>query len=115
MKKLILPSIFIFLSFISFAEHIGNNNFFVVDKNGCGDFQTIQAALDSIPANQENFFIIFINNGFYSDKLFLEKSNIIICGESRDKTIIEFAELRKNWKQNHENDFGSSVVNIKKM
>lgn len=57
--------------------------------------------------------IIFIKRGVYNEKLFVEKNNVALVGESRDSTIIIFAELRKNWRQNHDDDYGAGVVNIK--
>lgn len=97
----------------SFAEKDGDNNIFIVAKDGSGDFLTIQDALNSIPQNHQIYYTIYVKNGVYNEKLFIENSNIIICGESRENTIIEFPELRRNWKENHPDDYGSAVVNIK--
>ena len=114
MKFQLLVSISICLSVLSFSQKVDDKNFLIVAKDGTGDFATIQEALNSIPQDHKSYFIIFIKDGIYNEKIFIEQSDIIICGESRDKTIIEFAELRKNWKQNHDNDYGSGVINIKK-
>lgn len=114
MKILLFFSINIILSVLSFSQKVDNNNFIIVAKDGTGDFATIQEALNSIPQNHKNYFTVFIKDGIYSEKIFIEQCNLIICGESREKTIIEFAELRKNWKLNHSDDYGSAVVNIKK-
>jgi len=113
-KILLFFSINIILSVLSFSQKVDNNNFIIVAKDGTGDFATIQEALNSIPQNHKNYFTVFIKDGIYSEKIFIEQCNLIICGESREKTIIEFAELRKNWKLNHSDDYGSAVVNIKK-
>jgi pectinesterase len=110
-------SIFIIIIFsvLSLSQPSDNKNYFIVAKDGTGDFVSIQTALNSIPIDHQNYFTVFIKDGIYNEKIFIEQSNIIICGESRAKTIIEFAELRKNWRQNHnDDDYGSSVVNIKK-
>ncbi len=115
MKKSLFALVSIFLSVISFTQQIDYKKYFIVAKDGTGDFVTIQEALYSVPQNHNQFFTVFIKNGIYNEKIFIEQSNLIICGESRDKTIIEFAELRKNWRQNHNNDdYGSGVINIKK-
>ncbi|MBK7629518.1 MAG: pectin esterase [Ignavibacteriales bacterium] len=111
-------SLFIFficitLSIQSFSQGNDGISFFIVAKDGTGDFVSIQEALNSIPKGCKNYFTIFIKNGNYNEKIFIEHSNIIICGESRVNTIIEFAELRKNWKLTHDDDYGSAIVNIK--
>lgn len=86
----------------------------IVSKDGSGDFTSVQAALDAVPNNNDEAFIIHVKNGIYEEKLFIEKSNIAIIGENKDSTIIVFAELRRNWKANHPDDYGSAVVNIKR-
>ena len=114
MKNLLIVLISVFLSAVSYTQHVDDKTFLIVAKDGTGDYATIQDALISIPKDHKSYFIIFIKDGIYNEKIFIEQSNIIIYGESRDKTIIEFAELRKNWKQNRDDDYGSGVINIKK-
>jgi pectinesterase len=114
LKKSTLFFLSIYLSVISFAQN-DNKCYLIVAKDGTGDFITIQDAINSIPQNHKNYFIVFIKDGIYNEKIFVEQSNLIICGESRENTIIEFAELRKNWRQNNnDDDYGSAVVNIRK-
>ena len=115
MKNTLSIFTFIIFSVLSLSQPSDNKKYFIVAKDGTGDFATIQDALNSIPQNHGNYFTVFIKDGIYNEKIFIEKSNLNICGESRDKTIIEFAELRKNWRQTHnDDDYGSGVVNIKK-
>lgn len=85
----------------------------IVSKDGSGDFTAIQAAIDAAPDHPEKLFIIYIKNGIYNEKLFITKNNLALAGENRDSTIIIFAELRKNWREDHPDDYGSGVVNIK--
>lgn len=86
---------------------------FIVSKDGSGDFNSIQTALNSVSDVGQKPFIIFIKNGLYNEKIYIEKSNIALVGESKDSTIIIYAELRKNWRENHPDDYGAGVVNIK--
>jgi len=86
---------------------------YIVAKDGSGNFTMIQLALNAIASSDEKRHIIFIKNGVYNEKLFVEKSNIALVGESRDSTRIIFAELRSNWKLNNPNDYGAAVINIK--
>jgi pectinesterase len=97
----------------SFSKVGSGKSFFIVAKDGSGDYTSIQNALDNVPVNHQDFFTIYLKAGNYNEKIFIEKSNLIISGENRDKTIIEFAELRKNWNKEHNDDYGSAVVNIK--
>lgn len=84
-----------------------------VSKDGSGDFSKIQDAINSIDDNNNNYAIIYIKNGVYNEQLFIEKNNIAFIGENRDSVLIIYAVLRKNWRENHESDYGASVVNIK--
>ena len=84
----------------------------VVAQDGSGDFRTIQEAIDAIPADNDDDRIILVRNGAYREKLMIAKSHIALVGEDREKTRIEFAELRRNWRTSHPDDYGAAVVNI---
>ena len=105
------PLVLFSLIFCSIA--LGFNADYVVSKNGTGDFTSIQDAINAIPSDNHNQFIIYIKNGLYSEKLFIERNNIVLVGEDKDSTRIVYAELRENWRNNHPDDYGAAVVNIK--
>ena len=84
----------------------------VVAQDGSGDFRTIQEAVDAIPAGNDDDHVILIRNGTYREKVMIAASHIALAGEDREKTRIEFAELRKNWRATHPDDWGASVINI---
>ncbi len=84
----------------------------VVAQDGSGDFRTIQEALDAIPSDNAQNRIILIRNGTYHEKLRVTASHVSLVGEDRDKTRIEFAELRRNWRASHPDDWGAAVINI---
>ncbi len=86
---------------------------YTVAKDGSGDFKNIQEALNAIPNNNKNQVIIFIKNGLYEEKIFIEKNNIVLLGENRDSARIVYAELRENWRSAHPDDYGAAVINIK--
>jgi len=67
----------------------------IVAQDGRGDFRTIQAALDSIPKDNEANRVILVHNGVYREKLYVTASHVSIVGEGRDATRIEYAELRR--------------------
>ncbi|EJL65814.1 pectinesterase family protein [Flavobacterium sp. CF136] len=63
----------------------------VVDINGTGDFTSIQAAFDAVPAGTPT--IIYVKRGLYDkEKLIIpaNKTNITLIGESRTETIISY-------------------------
>ncbi len=84
----------------------------IVAQDGSGDFRAVQPALDSIPKDNGETRIILVRNGVYREKLYITASHIAIVGEDRDATRIEYAELRKNWRETHPNDYGAAVINI---
>jgi pectinesterase len=97
------------------APHDSKNTFnyeYIVAQDGSGNFNTIQIALNNIK-NDHRRHIIFIKNGIYNEKLFIEKDNVALIGDNKDSTLIIFAELRSNWKINNPNDYGAAVINIK--
>ncbi len=115
MKRLVIFALFSIIIVVQpYSKNNYIKNYLIVAIDGTGDFVSIQAAINSIPKDHKDYFTVFIKDGIYNEKIFIERSNLIICGESRDYTIIQFAELRKNWKLNHDDDYGSGVVNIKK-
>ncbi len=85
----------------------------VIAKDGTGNYTSIQAAIDGIDNKVFINVYILVKNGTYNEKLFITKSNITIVGEDRYKTQIVFAELRSNWRKDHnDKDWGSAVINI---
>jgi rhamnogalacturonyl hydrolase YesR/beta-xylosidase/lysophospholipase L1-like esterase len=84
----------------------------IVAQDGSGDYKTIQEAIDAIPADNAESRIILIRNGTYNEKVRISTSHIALVGENREKTRIEFAELRRNWRASHPDDWGAAVINI---
>ncbi len=95
------------------SGNAGPDDEIVVDQSGKGTFRTIQEAINAVPAGHSGDVTIFIRNGLYQEKLFIQKSHIRIVGEDRDSTRIVFAVLRETWNRDHDgSDWGSGVVNI---
>lgn len=84
----------------------------VVAQDGTGDYRSIQAALDALPAATAIPTIVLVRNGTYREKVFVRSSHLAIVGEDRDRTRIEFPELRRNWRATHPDDWGAAVINI---
>lgn len=83
----------------------------VVDGTGNGDFKTIQGAINSIGAGTRNC-VIFIRNGIYREKIYIEKPGITLEGESRSKTILEASIARDAWRCTHADDWGVATLNV---
>lgn len=84
----------------------------VVAQDGSGDFKTIQEALDAIPSDNSRNQTILIRNGVYREKVMITTNHVALVGEDHERTRIEYAELRRNWRASHPDDWGSAVINI---
>jgi pectinesterase len=84
----------------------------VVSKNGKGDFRSIQGAINSLPDSADANRTIFIRNGIYKEKIYLEKHHITLEGESREKTIITESISRDEWRCEHNEDWGVATMNV---
>ncbi|MFN4285503.1 MAG: pectinesterase family protein [Lacibacter sp.] len=83
-----------------------------VAADGSGDHRTIQGAINSIPDGSKIGYLIFIRNGIYHEKIYIEKPNITLEGESRDSTIIVASIARDSWRCNHADDWGGATLNV---
>jgi pectinesterase len=75
---------------------------FVVAKDGTGDYNTVQEAINAVPDNSSNRTVIFIKNGKYVEKITVKssKQNLTLIGESIDSTILswgDWAQKKEYW------------------
>lgn len=64
----------------------------VVDVTGNGDFDTVQGAVDFIPANNTNYTLINILNGTYTEIVCIQsKNNITFRGQNRFASRIAYS------------------------
>jgi len=63
-----------------------------VAQDGSGNYTNVQAALNNVPANNKNPFIIYIRNGIYKEKLLLDstKNFVTLIGEDKFNTILTY-------------------------
>ncbi|MBS1661354.1 MAG: pectate lyase [Bacteroidetes bacterium] len=91
----------------------------VVDASGHGDFVTVQAAINSLPAEGQGAGTaaaprrIFIRKGVYREKIFIEKDNIVFEGEDKAGTVITLSLARDDWRKEHADDWGVATVNLR--
>ncbi|MBI2418509.1 MAG: T9SS type A sorting domain-containing protein [Ignavibacteriales bacterium] len=68
----------------------------VIAKDGSGDFTTIQAGINAIPASHPSIspYIVYIRPGFYHEKVTIPStlSDIVVMGEDRDSTILDYTD-----------------------
>lgn len=84
----------------------------IVSQDGKGHFNTIQAAISSLPAQSAEPRTIFIRKGVYNEKIYIEKHNLILEGEGMDATIINASIARDAWRCIHNDDWGVATLNI---
>ncbi|MCR6722365.1 MAG: pectinesterase family protein [Chitinophagaceae bacterium] len=81
----------IFLSLLFVAPTLAQQKF-VVATDGSGDFKTVQAAVDAVPAGNKKPVTIFLKKGVYREVLVIDarKPFITLTGEDKDSTIIVY-------------------------
>ena len=64
----------------------------IVAQDGTGDFKTIQEAFNAIENNREKRTIVYVKEGVYKEKLFLDsnKRNVQLLSDDKFKTIIAY-------------------------
>lgn len=80
----------------------------VVAQDGSGQFRSIQAAIEAAQEGQE----IYIKNGVYGEKLFLQKSNLSLRGQSEKGVVITASISRDIWRCSNPDDWGAATVNV---
>ena len=61
---------------------------YIIARDGSGDFTSIQAAIDAIPMNHRQPTILLVRMDEYHEKVVVNKDNVRIIGEARDRTVI---------------------------
>lgn len=92
---------------------IPNSKRLIVDINGTGDFTSIQSAINSLSDSSNEPRTIFIKKGIYKEKIFLEKNNVILEGEDKDKTVLSQAIARDEFRCSNADDWGVATLNLK--
>lgn len=83
----------------------------VVAADGSGDFKTIQAAVASIPKTNTERVVVFIKDGTYQEKIRVDASFVMLRGQSRSGTRVEFPQLDEDFTKNPD-PIGRAVINL---
>jgi len=84
----------------------------VVAADGSGDYKTIQGAINSLPDSAATPRTIYIKKGTYREKIYIEKTNIVLEGQDREQTILVAAIARDEWRCGHTDDWGVATMNV---
>ena len=87
MNRLLNIAIFILCFSMVKAQKI------VVAADGSGNFKSIQEAINSLPDSSTKQRVIFIKKGTYREKIFIEKHNILLKGESNTSWGKSWAQI----------------------
>lgn len=91
MKKVLLAMmLFLAAGPVLAANKYDNPDTLVVSRDGTGEFRTIDEAIEVCRAFMDYTKVIYVKKGVYKEKLIIPSwlTNITICGEDRDNTII---------------------------
>ena len=91
MKKVLLTMmLFLAAGPVLAANKYDNPDTLVVSRDGTGEFRTIDEAIEVCRAFMDYTKVIYVKKGVYKEKLIIPSwlTNITICGEDRDNTII---------------------------
>jgi PelA/Pel-15E family pectate lyase len=94
----------------SIAQQTGK--IIVVDAAGGADFTSIQEAINSLPEKADMQRIIYIRNGIYHEKIFLNKDFVSLVGEDRYKTQLMVSQARDIWRCENKDDWGVATLNL---
>ncbi|MGZ3879992.1 MAG: pectinesterase family protein [Flavisolibacter sp.] len=111
-NRSVYTGLFLALNLFFTASCFSQGRKLVVDVNGKGDFKSIQQALNCLSDSSASPRVIFVKNGIYHEKVFIQKHNIILKGEDRDKTIITQDIARDEWRCDHKDDWGVATLNL---
>lgn len=93
-------------------QPLTNENYFVVDANGSGNFTKIQDAINAARSYPDQRIVIYIKNGKYYEKVKIHAWNtkISLLGESKENTIITFDDHFKKMNVGRNNTFHTYTV-----
>jgi len=105
---------FIVLSCVAISVcYTANAQTIVVDAAGGGDFKSIQDAVNSLPDKATSQRVIYIRNGIYREKIYIDKNFITLVGEDKKNTQLVISLARDIWRCENKDDWGVATINLK--
>src|SRR5690606_6500669 len=65
-----------------------------------------------LPDSSATLRTVFIRKGVYKEKIYIEKTNILLQGEDRAGTVITSSIARDEWRCGHQDDWGVATLNV---
>lgn len=110
------PLFYLFFA-LSFGAARAQTGAVTVAPDGSGDFRSIQEAINSLPATAAKPRTVFIKNGTYREKIFIDgKSNIVLKGQSEAGVVLTYPQARDAWFCSPEataGDWGVATLNLR--
>lgn len=69
---------------------------YIITQDGSGDFTSLQAAIDAIPAGNRAPVILLVRMEEFHEKVVVNKDNVRIIGENRDRTVLTWNGCAKD-------------------
>ena len=69
---------------------------YIVAKDGSGDFTSIQQAVDALPVTSREPSIILLRMDTYHERVIIDKNNVRLVGEAKDRTVITHSACAKD-------------------
>lgn len=73
---------------------------YIIARDGSGDFTSIQAAIDAVPMGNREPVILLLRMDEYHERVIVNKDNLRIIGEARDRTVITNSACAKDLDEN---------------
>lgn len=113
MRKHIYHFCLLLLVLVISSSAFSQRTVLVVDAKGSGDYTSIQDAINSLPDTAAEQRVIYIRNGVYHEKVFIDKHRITLAGEDKTKTEITISLSRDVWRCESPDDWGVAAVNLR--
>lgn len=114
MKSNYILGVLAFLCLLSFSAEAKHATQMTVAKDGSGDYDSIQAALNNTKSFPDKHITIFIKNGIYNEKIrvFPWNTNLTFEGENRDSVIITFDDYFKKINRGRNSTFHTYTMSV---
>ena len=109
MKNIIISLLALLALTASAANKYDNPDTLVVARDGTGEFRNVDDAIEVCRAFMDYHKVIFVKKGVYKEKLIIPSwlTNIEICGEDRDNTVITWDDHANIKTQERPNGIGT--------
>ena len=69
---------------------------YIIAKDGSGDFTSIQAAIDALPAEGTAPAVLLVRPGVYRERVTVHRDGVRIVGEDRERTVVSYSACARD-------------------